>query len=215
MMFDVQHRLGFALRFEDIFDRPSSPATPPIRGRLDVSIPGLRWQAFYVDSDATYRFRYGPTETIAGTHAVEVRSLDGIYVNHEPFTVTLPIVAPPPPTASDYLVARPLWPTRRFRIPAGETAVIGRITPAVPSTNVAGLRVQLYRGVAPPPSGAYTFTDAAGEFVFRLLKLPGPVPGGTLNDIKIIVTDGGPVTVAPAMFTVVLGQTQTMSFTRS
>lgn len=215
MMIDIHHQLGFALRFEDIFYRPSIPTTPPVRSALDVSIPARRWQAFYVDHDATYRFRFHPSETIAGVHTVEVKSLDGMYLNHEAFTVTLPRIAATPPVAADFLVVRPLWPTRSFRIPSGETAVIGRITTLVPGLAVSGLRVQLYRGIAPPPTSAYTYTNENGEFVFRLLKLGGPVPGGTLSDIKIVVSDGGPITVAPAMFTVELGRTQPISFQRS
>lgn len=213
--FSIQHRLGFVLRFEDIFDRPTTPRTPPIRTRLHVSIPDRRWDAMFIDHDGTYRFRFHPDEDITGNHTVEVTSLDGFYLNHETFTVTLPRVASTPPVATDYMIPRPLWPTRLFRIPVGETAVIGRIVPAVPGLDVTGLRVQLYRGLAPPPAGAYTFTDSQGEFVFRLKKLGGPVPGGTLNDIKIVVSDGAPVSVAPAIFTVELGRTQTMTFTRT
>ena len=85
----------------------------------------------------------------------------------------------------------------------------------MPGLNVAGLRVQLYRGAAPPPTGAYTYTDDHGDFVFRLLKLGGPVPGGSLNDIKIVVSDGGPIAIAPAIFTVDLGRTQSITFTRT
>jgi hypothetical protein len=213
-MFDVHHLLGFALRFEDIFDRPATPTTSPVRAPLQVSIPALRWQAFYAGSDGTYRFRFGPHDVIAGTHAVEVTSLDGSYANHEAFTVTLPRVVSTPPVTDDFLIARPLWPTRSFRIPEGETAVIGRITSPT-SQPVAGLRVQLYRGASPPPSGAYTYTDANGEFVFRLLKLGGLVPGGPITDIKIAVSDGGPIVVSPVMFTVDLGHAQAISFQRT
>jgi len=214
MMFDLHHFLGFALRFEDIFDRPSTPTTAPVRSSLQVSIPTLRWQAFYASSDATYRFRFGPHDAIAGTHAVEVTSLDRLYVNYEAFTVTLPRVVSTPPVTDDFLITRPLWPTRSFQVPDGETAVIGRIT-SLTAQPVAGLRVQLYRGASPPPTGAYTYTDANGEFVFRLLKLGGLVPGGPLTDIKIVVSDGGPITVSPSMFTVDLGHTQTIAFQRS
>jgi len=77
MMFDVHHLLGFALRFEDIFDRPTTPTSLPVRAPLQVSIPALHWQAFFASSDSTYRFRFGPHDAVAGTHAVEVTSLDG------------------------------------------------------------------------------------------------------------------------------------------
>lgn len=214
MIVDIQHRLGFALRFEDIFDRPATTSTVPVRTPLDVSIPTLRWQAFFAASDSTYRFRFGPNDTIAGTHAVQVTSLDGSYTNHEAFTVTLPRVISAPPVANDFLIARPLWPTRSFSIPTGETAVVGRITSPTLQP-VAGLRVQLYRGASPPPSGAYTYTDSNGEFLFRLLKLGGLVPGGPVTDVKIFVSDGGPIAVVPAMFTVELGHAQTISFQRS
>jgi hypothetical protein len=210
----VHHELGFALRFEDIFHRPSTPTTPPIRTRLEVAIPARRWTALYAGSDGTYRFAFKPGQDVTGLHDVVVTSLDGIYVNHEAIQVTLPRTVSTPPVAADFLVTKPLWPTRSFRVPAGETAVIGRIVH--PTLRVSGLRVQLYRGASPPPTGAYTYSDPSGEFVFRLLKLGGAIPGGTVTDVKIDVTDAGlPIAVTPAMFTVELGRTQPVTFTRT
>ncbi|HEY5933088.1 MAG TPA: hypothetical protein VIU61_00550 [Kofleriaceae bacterium] len=209
---NLGHALACALRFEDIFYRPVEPTTPPVATRLEVTIPALAWTAIRADRDATYRFRFTPGVDVTGTHDVVVTSLDGIYVNHEPFQITLPRMMSTPPRASDFLIARPLWPTRRFHAPIGETCVIGRITS--PNLPVAALRVQLYRGAAPPPLGAYTYTDANGEFVFRLLKLAGAI-GDVISDVRIAVSDGNPVVVAPDMFSVELGRTQSITFTRS
>jgi len=206
------HELAVVYRFQDTFHKPPG-LPPPIRSPLEVTIalPEGTWAAFFADRDSTYRFRRRLGEVPAGTFDVTVTSRDGEYQNFEPFGITLPVtLAGPHPTAGDFLVVKELWPTTLFRVPSGETAVYGRIEST--TLPVADLKVRLFKGVSPPAS-PYTRTNANGEFLFRLPKLPGL--GGT-DSLKIRVEDsGGTVPVTPSPFTVQLGKAQIVSFTRT
>jgi hypothetical protein len=209
--FRVIHRLSFACLFTDEF------TDAPVRSPLSVTIPQLRLTAFRSEREATYRFQVTNADVPTGPVDVAVSSLLQDYASFEPITVTLPIVPSTPPLRNDFLVTRSLWPTRRLALPPGETAVRGRVVPAAPGLAVAGLRVVL--SVGPPPVDApYTYTDAQGEFLFRLPTLVAEVVGGvvdTTETLTVTVSDGGAVTVAPATFTVTLGQVQFQQFTRS
>jgi hypothetical protein len=209
--FRVTHRLAFACAFTDEF------TGEPVRSPLSVTIPLLGLTAFRSEQEATYRFQATNAEVPTGSVSVIVSSLLQDYASFEPITVSLPIIPGTPPLRNDFLVTRSLWPTRRLALPPGETAVVGRVVPAAPGLSVAGLRVVL--SVGPPPLDApYAYTDAHGEFLFRLPTLVAQLVGGvvsTTETLTITASDGGAVTVAPATFTVTLGQVQFQQFTRS
>lgn len=208
----VEHRLLAALRFRDAFHDPPTATTPAIRAELAVSIPALGLTALYADSDATYRFAVPPRQVVApGTYAVEVVSIDGLYASHGPIEIALPRAQSTPPRASDFLESFALWPTRRFPLPADETAVIGRIQGA---GTVAGLKVRLYCGAGPVPAQPFTFTDERGEFVFRMLRPGCPATGDP--GVHVVVNEGATdVAISPATIQVALGRRQYVQLTRS
>ena len=206
----IRHQLGAALRFVDAF------TGKPVDGRLDVRanvlplplpppparVPNLPWVAVHRSSDATYRFIASDGVTLPiGPLEVLVDDPDRAYVNFEPFTVTLPrpIVAhPPTPDRSDFLVDRRLWPTRKAALAPGETAIVGRIVSTGGLTPIAGLQIRL--GVAPLPADPYTYTNDAGECLFRLPGLKGKVVGTVVTstaplDVGISSPPRSPTTV--------------------
>jgi hypothetical protein len=210
------HRLGVAVRFLDAFDgtRVGVP--------LLVSIPAQRWTALPVPADATYRFALTNRALPAGLFDVAVEVPGGEYAYAEPFKVQLPppgLPHPPPLTAGDFLVERPLWPTPRFRPPPGETAVLGRVESAGGATSVEGLKVILFVWPGPAPAGPYAYTNDRGDLLFRLPGLKGSASGGTVTataDLGAAVRGAGnavvPVTPAGS-FTVPLGRVSVQRFT--
>lgn len=210
----LRRSLAVVYRFHDVFYLPFTDLTPPIRSPLSVSIPSKRWTALSIEEDATHRFSAMTLKEDApsGTGlAVEVTSLLGDYVNHEPITVDLPRSQSTPPKRGDFLLLRPLWPTVAFRPPPGETAVRGQILGNGP---VAGLKVILFTGAAPPPGGPYAVTDEDGQFLFRfpLLENPGSAP----LTLHISVSGAsGPVPVTPSAVVAELGETQICLFQRT
>jgi hypothetical protein len=194
----VIHRLAAALRFVDAF------TGMPVRVPLAVSIPARRWPALRVATDATYRFLVTNAAVPAGVFNVAVTAPDEEYVNWEPFTVQLPrpvVPHPLPVRASDFLIARTLWPTPRLRLPPAETAVLGLIRNGA-AQPVAGLRVALFKPPGPAPPAPYTRTDARGTFLFRLPLLRGSVAGANVvstASLAIEVRDAGnnPLPVNP------------------
>jgi hypothetical protein len=208
----VEHRLLAALRFRDAFHDPLIATTPPIRTALEVSLPALGLVALYADSDATYRFPIPPRLAVApGNYAVDVVSTDGLYVNHGAIEIALPRTVSTPARASDFLETFALWPTRRFPLPADETAVIGRIQGA---GTIAGLKVRLYCGAGPVPAQPFTYTDDRGEFVFRMLRPGCPTTGDP--DVHVVVNEGATaVAISPATIQVGLGRRQYVQLTRS
>jgi hypothetical protein len=197
---NLVHQLLVAVRFHDVFLGPEAPVRVP----LAVSIDALGWQAYPSPHDATYRF----LRTNAAFPSVPpppwdvtVSAPGGEYVNFAPFQVQP--ISPPvlPPTPAAYLVERPLWPTRSFRPPPGETVVLGRVVRVAPAP-VAGLEVWLFPEATRQPTTPSTFTDANGAFVFRLPGLrgtsqPGPPPVVTLpSDVGIEVRDGATLLTA-------------------
>jgi hypothetical protein len=173
---EITHRLAVAVRFIDIF------TGEPVRLPLTVTIPALRLKAFHSLPDDTYRFIITNRDVPAGgPFDIEVEVPRDEYAAREPMQVTLPVVVghPPPIVRPDFLVEFPLWPTRLRKVPPGETAVTGRIVSAG-ATNVEGLRVFLFDPPGPPPPSPYAYTDANGEFLFRLpglrARMSGAVP---------------------------------------
>lgn len=188
----VTHRLGVALRFLDMFTArpidvaldvraeslPAAPPPPPPPLRAPRQ-PNLPWRAVRRFEDLTYRFMV--TEPVAlpvGAVPVLVDAPGQEYVNFEPLNVVLPrpmVAHPPTPDRSDYLIDRVLWPTRRAPLSPGETVIVGRIR-SMAANPVARLRVRMSAAVAIPPA-PYTYTNDAGEFVFRFPDLKRQVIG--------------------------------------
>jgi hypothetical protein len=209
----IRHQLGVVLRFVDVFtgrpiDTPldvrsialPSPLPPP-----PARPPNLPWRALRRADDASYRFVVSDGEALpTGPLDVLVDDPGGAYVNFEPLTIQLPrplVAHPPTPDRSDFLVDRKLWPTRHAALGAAETAVVGRIVSTGALTQVAALRIRL--GVGPLPADPYTYTNDAGEFLFRLPGLKGKVVGS-------VVTSTAPLDVEilePPAFTTVVATT--------
>jgi hypothetical protein len=223
----VTHLLGAAMRFLDAFTARqitvplsvSAQALPIVSG-----MPNLPWTAMRGLNDATYRFMVSNNTVMpAGAIAVQVVAPGNEYINFEAITLNLPrplVAHPPLPARSDYLVDRSLWPTRLFKIPSGETAIVGLVRSAGAITPLSLLRVKMWPAPAPMPATPYAYTDSLGQFLFRLPGLKGSVSGGVVTstvsvnlDIRLppaYVTPVGPT--APALpFTISLGQVTTLS----
>jgi hypothetical protein len=212
--------LACAVTFRDIFHVPFDDTTPLVRARIDVTIPSRRWSAWHSERDATWRFSVSGEPVPPGAFDVQVDVRDGTYAHYEPFQLTLPVTPSSPPKASDFLVVKPLWPTRQFRVPRGETAVIGQLF-ASPPLSTAGLRIRMYPTGALPPVAPYTYSDAQGGFLFRFPRLDTTAiltPPQRVVTVELTVEvseEGVPVPVSPSTFTVPLGTTQFMAFTRT
>lgn len=211
--------LAAVITFRDVFYLPFADDTPPVNARIDVSIPSRKWNALFVDRDATWRFSVAGEPIPTGTFDVQVDVREGPYAHFEPFQLTLPVTPSSPPKTSDFLVVKPLFPTRRFQVPRGETAIIGQLQhPTLPTQ---GLKVRMYPTASPPSVVPYTYTDAQGGFLFRFPRLdttviPTPPQKVAMVDLTVEVSEGGvPVAVSPSTLTVPLGMTQFMAFTRT
>jgi hypothetical protein len=232
----VTHRLGVALRFLDMFTaRPIDvpldvraealppPPPPPPPPLLPDRRPGPPWRAFRRSEDATYRFLVtDPVALPNGVIPVTVEAPGAEYVNFEPLNVVLPrpfVAHPPTPDRSDFLIERVLWPTRRATLTPGETVIIGRLRSmaAIPNP-VARLRVRMSAALVVPPT-PYTYTNDAGEFVFRFPALKRLVTGTTVTTtanlrIEIHTPPAYAVSVVPLApvfpFLINLGQTTVM-----
>jgi hypothetical protein len=223
---DWRRDLAVVVRFVDGF------TGQPVRDRFLVSIPRFavnsagRWS----ESDATYRFSLpnlkledGVPEMPSGTFNLTVTSSDGVnlysdppqappqssYAALMPLQVKIPPVAAhqPPVLVTDYLVELPLWPTASFRVPAGETAVLGWIVSAG-GTSVAALKLKLFQSNTGASGEPWVSTDAAGQFLYRLPNLArpaGPEPQVTLT-IQMVDQMNRPLTVAPSSPTISFGK---------
>jgi hypothetical protein len=222
----VAHHLSAALRFVDAFT--ARPVGVPLHVQADVlpvpvvvGTPNTPWKALPGPYDGTYRF-FVTNHTIApvGPVAISVAAPGKEYVNHEPFSVPLPrplLAHPPTPAPSDFLVERPLWPTRVLPLPPGETAIVGTVR-SVGATPIAALRIRIWPSALPMPATPYAYTDASGGFVFRLPGLK-KVSGGAVSTTASLTLDIRlpplhAVAVAPTAptlpFTVRLGQVTTL-----
>ena len=194
----ITHRLGAVVQFIDHF------TGLPIRTPLRASIPDQRWDAIRSESDLTYRFIRTHREIPTGSFDVVVECPSGEYERIEQVTITLPIVVghPPPIVRDDYLSRFPLWPTRRLRPEVGETVVTGRVLhTAPPLAPAVGMRVRLSTPVIPPAGTAYAYTNAQGEFVYRLPGLRMSISGGipvTTATLNVEIRDAADVAGFPA-----------------
>lgn len=208
------HRLAIAYRFIDVFT--GAVIAEPLR----VTIPGRNWSAYRSARDYTYRFLVSNGEEVpAGVFDVEVAASGREYLGLEPIQAALPvppIAHPPPVVRADYLVEAPLWPTRAKTLPAGETAVVGRIVSSGGAANAAGLRLFLFEPPGPAPATPYAWTDGAGDFLFRLPSLKAGVSGGVVvsdRTLNVGVFDGAvSVAVTPNTITLPLGRVSTAEF---
>jgi hypothetical protein len=66
-------------------------------------------------------------------------------------------------------------------------------------TAVAGLRLKIWPSGSPLPATPYTYTDEAGEFLFRLPDLKGSISGGVVTSTADLALDvrRPPAYVAP------------------
>ncbi|HET6639925.1 MAG TPA: hypothetical protein VFH82_14205 [Gemmatimonadota bacterium] len=223
----VRHRLAGAMRFEDAF------TGLPVAARLDVraetlpivrDMPLLPWRAVPV-ADGTYRFLVSRNTAMpVGALTITVTAPDGEYEANEACLLTLPLpIAGAFPTRSDYLVRCTLFPTRRLRLPPGETGVIGRILNGA-GTPVAGLRVRIAEAPAPIAAAVpHTYTTSDGTFLVRLPGLraitgspPVASPRTTASIvIELINPPAVPVPLTAPVFplALALGRTTTLLIT--
>jgi hypothetical protein len=217
----VRHQLAVALRFRDHFT--GAVINSPLQIQVDtlpyvVGAPQTPWRALPVTTDGTYRFVLNQREARpTGNVTVSVTSPTEEYVTDGPLSIPLPPVGTPA-VRSSWLFEQDLWPTRRVRVPPGETAIVGRFSNGA---TVAGFQVFLFKeGTAPLK---YARPDAQGEFLFRLPELKGDVTGTTVTstaDIGVQVLDltNSPLTVlqppgpAPNAFNVALGKLSVVTF---
>ena len=216
--------LAVAVRFVDPF------TNQPVRAPFSVSIAALNWAAWWVENDATYRFSLANAPLVGGAPQLPVGTFDlelalpgrenapadplgalprGPYADFETRQVTLPLPAPhSPPVPTDYRVDLALWPTVAFRVPPGETAVVGRVVSASQQF-VVGLKVILLdASVPPPPNPPYARSDGAGQFLVRLPGLrrdPAASPTANLS-VQLFDPANAPIVVVPAILTVPIGQ---------
>lgn len=192
------HRLAIALRFFDVFTGKTVEA--PLR----VTVPAHGWEAIHRTSDATYRFLVTEAIVPSGTFHVFVEDTDQTYTNHEPIEIALTTVPSTPPISrGNYLQEYPLWPTRKFKAPVGETAVVGRLVSAG-ANPVENLDVRLYPTGEAPPADHFARSNSAGEFLFRLPWIQREVDGTPLPlSIEVQITRAGvPLSpVTPSSFT--------------
>jgi hypothetical protein len=206
----LKRSVSVVYRFYDAFLYPTlSDRTPAIDAQLEVSIPKFDWNALRSGEDLTYRFSWMTlTQSPPGglNLDVEVVSTDGVYMNLDPFQVSLPLAVSSPPKASDFLQTKPLWPAESMRPPVGETAVRGRISNAanVPST---GVKVEMWTGgsAVPPPGTPFTQSAANGCFLYRFPLLAG-IRGSTVT-VNVRLNNGA-LLVTPSSLPVVIGQLQ-------
>jgi hypothetical protein len=202
----IRHRLGASVRFVDAFT--ARPVTVPLDVRAETlpvvpGMPAVPWRAVRGPEDDTYRLMVS-NETVmpAGAVTVQVTAPGDQYANLEPLVVTLPrplVAHPPTPARSDYLVTHALWPTRAYRIPPGETAILGRIVSGGVSP-IAGLRITCWLDGTPMPATPYAYSNDRGEFVHRLPTVK-MVMGGTISPTASLQID---VRLPPLYTTVVV-----------
>lgn len=187
------HRLAIVLRFVDAF------TGRPVETRLRVAMTGQRWDAVHCAADSTYRFMMTASPVPSGAFQVEVEDPEQNYVNHEPIELTLTSSSPTPPISRhDYLHEFPLWPTRKFEVPIGETAVVGRLVNASAGA-VGGLDVRIFPVGEPPPPTPYARSNADGEFLFRLPWVTRETDGTPIPpSLEVQVSRDG-VGVSPVM----------------
>ena len=228
----VSHRLGAAVLFVDAFTARAVDVPLEVRAStlpVVVGMPILPWTATRGRNDNTYRLMVtNSTVMPVGGVPLEVTAPGREYFNFEPLLVPLPrpfTAHPPTPARSDFLLRHTLWPTRSFRLPSGETAVVARFASAG-ANPVARLKVTIWQDGLPMPASPYGYTSDAGELVFRLPDLKS-VNGGVITttaslriDVRLpplygaavaptlIATDTGAVLGIP--FPVRLGQAATL-----
>ena len=201
--------LAAAFAFRDVFVPESAGVLVAVP--LEVSALGaLAWRG----DDGTYRISLsGPAPTVpAGTFPVSVSAPGGAYAALDPITVTLPRAVSSPPVRGDFLQIVPLWPTRRLRLPPGETAVHGVVTQlGVPQP---GLRILLHPGAVPPPGTPEARTDERGEFVYRFPLGPGVAATAPMSLTVTCFDPIDPLTLTPSALTLAAGRVHTLSLQR-
>lgn len=205
------HHLGIAVRFVDVF------TGGPINAPLRVSAPAQQWTAVRRTTDDSYRFLFTETAIPAGVFDLQIDSLSGEYQSLQPAQITLPVVSGPPPVRADYIMTLPLWPTRQFQFPAGETGIIGRIVSGG-TNSIRDLQVRLFPQGTAPAAAPAAFSNSNGEFVYRLPWHGPRMTGSTVNAPPTVAIDmvgpGGSIgAVAPAIMDPPSGQVHSQTFT--
>jgi len=167
------HRLGAAVLFEDAFTGRAVTVPMDVQATtlpIVTGMPTLPWKAVRGLNDPAYRLMVSnQTVMPVGIVQLDVDIPGRQYQNFERLQVgPLPLpLSVPRPLRSDLLVRHSLWPTRVFRLPAGETAVIARFITGG-ANPIAGLRVTIWPAAAPMPPRPYGYTDSDGQLVYRL-----------------------------------------------
>ncbi|MBX2796101.1 MAG: hypothetical protein KTR31_00490 [Myxococcales bacterium] len=189
----------FAIAFRDVF--VDGADAPYLRRPLTVSCEGL---SVYSAADGTHRFSVSgnPPVVPPGPYTVSVRDPSGAYLAPAPI-----VVAGPASTVQEAT----LWPTRRLRVPEGETAVAGQVRD-LQGVPWPGLSVWIHEGVTPLPTAPSGWTDERGEFLVRLRDQSGAAEPDPVT-LNVTVRDGlVDISVTPASVTIAPGATHTFTF---
>lgn len=169
----IGHRLAFALRVEDHFS--ATPVDETLDIAIDSKTPPVSSRAGSVrHDDGTYRW----CDLGDGQRALTITSPSGRWIswNPAPLTISVPLVDP------RAAVKYEMWPTPLASVRPGVSAIRGKLLGAA----VARLRVMI-RGAGQPPTGRYTFSDEAGEFLYLLPGGHWPITTTGMLDLQISV----------------------------
>jgi hypothetical protein len=167
--------LSFALQPIDHFSR--APVPEELQISLDSREPAVRSPAGgFRHSDGSYRW----INVGNGAHTAVVQSKLGHWTSWSPGPLSISLPLTDPATA----IGVELWPTPRASVPAGVSAVRGKLEGA---GSVAGLRVAI-DGTGVASLGRWTKTDADGEFLYLLPGGPWPLSAHGQLDLTAVVT---------------------------
>lgn len=174
----IEHRLVAAVRFLDAFTGKTVGVPLDVRINRLPTVDGpfrLPWVAGRALDGETHRFLLTNRETEPrGSVDLVVTAPGGEYADFEPRPLALPLPRTGSGTVTDFdafRVERALWPTRLFRLPPGETAIVGDVRASSTRAPLAGYRIVLTAVGTTVRPGTHsqwrTYTDAQGEFVVR------------------------------------------------
>ncbi len=144
---------------------------------------------------------------------LRVASTEGDYRSLEPVLLTLPRAVSNPPVPADFLIPQPLWPTTRWKAPAGETVVRGSLSSPT-SQPVGGLVLEMWVGASPtPPAGTpFTRTESDGGFLYRFPRLKGAAGAPLTVQARL---NGGAIPLPASPLNLVFGRTHFVSLQRN
>jgi hypothetical protein len=168
----IRHRLAFALRVEDHFS--ASPIDETLDIAIDSEEAGVRSRAGSLrHDDGTYRW----SDLGDGIRELTITSPSKRWINWEPVPLEVSVPLADPREAVRY----EMWPTPLASVTPGLSAIRGKLL----GTGVGRVRIEV-AGAGQPPTGRYTFSDEAGEFLYLLTG--GHWPITTVGTLALQIT---------------------------